>query len=85
MNDATTKTRCETVDLTIPWTDDNVDLQIEPGDLITEPGIGFALVAAVDLIEDGRFVRYELEGHLPDFAAPKDKVKVHRYIETTEE
>jgi hypothetical protein len=83
--DTATK-RCETVDLTIPWTDDNGDLNIVKGDLIEEPGVGLALVSDIDLIEEGRFVRYELDGHLGvQFAAPKDQIKVYRYIETTEE
>lgn len=80
------KTRCETVDQTFTWTDQDGNLNIREGDLISEFGIGFALVSAVDLIEDGRVVRYKLDGQLgAAFADPKDEVTVHRYIETTEE
>lgn len=80
-----TKTRCETVDLTIPWTDDNGNLNVAKGDLIKEYS-EFEQIASVDLIEDGRVVRYEIDGkHGVDFAAPKDLVKVFRYIETVEE
>lgn len=85
--DTTTKTetRCETVDLTVPWTDDNGNLNVVKGDLISELGIGLAQVSDVDLIENGRFVRYELDGYLGvQFVGPKDEVTVYRYI-TTEE
>lgn len=79
-----TKTRCEVVDLTIPWTDDNGRLNIVKGDLIKEYS-EFEQIASVDLIEDGRIVRYEIEGkHGVDFADPKDLIKVYRYAETTE-
>lgn len=79
------KTRCETVDLSISWTDDNGNLQIVEGDLIEEGGRP-ELIVSVDLVEDGRFVRYEVDGRYgAEFARPKDKVTVHRYIEHTEE
>lgn len=81
-----TKPRCETVDLTVPWTDDHGNLNVVKGDLISEFGIGFALISAVDLVEDGRVVRYTLDGQAGvAFADPKDEVTVHRYVEHTEE
>lgn len=78
--------RCETVDLTLTWTDERGNLNVVKGDLISEIGIGFALISAVDLIEAGAVVRYKLDGQLGvAFADPKDEVTVHRYIETTKE
>lgn len=81
----TMKTRCETVDQTIPWVNEDGTLNIVEGDLIEELGHPEQILT-VDLIEDGRVVRYELVGQLgTEFALPKDEVKVYRYIETTED
>lgn len=85
MNNITTKTRCETVDMTVSWTDEQGRLNVVRGDLIEELGHP-ELISDIALIENGRFVRYEMDGRLGvEFAAPKDEVKVYRYIETTEE
>lgn len=85
MNNITTKTRCETVDMTVSWTDEQGRLNVVKGDLIEELGRP-ELISDIDLIEDGRFVRYELDGRLGvEFARPTDKVRVFRYVETGEE
>jgi hypothetical protein len=81
----TTKTRCEVLDQIVEWTRPDGTLNIEAGDLILEYG-KLQQIACITLVDDGGFVRYELEGVPgPDFAAPTDMVAVRRYIETAEE
>jgi hypothetical protein len=60
MDTVTTKTRCESIDQIVEWTRPDGTLNIEAGDLILEYG-KLQQIARIDLVEDGRFVRYELE------------------------
>lgn len=80
------KTRCETVDQTLTWTDDNGHLNVESGDLIEVNG-EFELVDCVgfDPANDN-VVGYSLADRDGIAFVPRDdRVKVFRYIETTEE
>jgi hypothetical protein len=86
MKTPTTKTRCETVDMTVPWTDDNGNLNVGKGDLVTDAD-KFEIVTEIhwNPAWDMRVaVGYEGRGSLV-FKDPAETVKVHRYIEHTEE
>lgn len=79
------KPRCETVDLTLTWTDERGNLNVVKGDLIEENG-QFEQIDCVhvDAWQPAVLVRYE--GSHECHVKPLDGlVKVFRYIEHTEE
>lgn len=82
----TTKTRCETVDQIVEWTDKDGTLQIEPGDMILHVR-EFEVIATISRTPDPRHVRYTLESSPRQnrYARVHDLVAVRRYIETSEE
>lgn len=86
MSTTTGKTRCETVDLTVPWTDNNGNLQIHEGDLVRIDG-RFEQVAKLHWdTEYFLNVVVRFDGH-DEFQRrnPAEQVEVFRYIEHTEE
>lgn len=83
-NEDAVKTRCETVDQIVSWTDKDGTLQVEPGDLVLDDG-QFKQLGHVAL-EGESLVGYSFDGHHGvDFACRDDLVAVRRYIETGKE
>lgn len=86
--DATTKTktRCETVDQILPWTDPAGRLNIEVGDLVLDGG-GFKQIGYVELGKGSNLVWYSFVGEsdVASFVGADELIGVRRYLETTEE